>query len=75
MISWGVRSFGMTAVHVVARVTLGLVITAAPLEGVISRNIAFAAVVVIAFVWAGLDGLTDARKHPLVEDRADLVMR
>lgn len=75
MISWVVRSIGMTAVHVIARVLLGIVITAVPLQGVLSRNIAFAIVIVIALVWAGLDGVVDARQHSLVEDRADLIMR
>lgn len=75
MISWGVRSIAMTAVHVIARVVLGIIITAAPLQGVLSRNVAFAIVVVIALVWAGLDGVVDARQHPLVEDRNDLIMR
>lgn len=75
MISWGVRSIGMTAVHVIARVILGVVITAVPLQGVLSRNIAFGIVVVIALVWAGLDGVIDSRAHELVEDRSDLIMR
>lgn len=65
----------MTAVHVIARVVLGIVITAAPLQGVRMRNIALGIVVVLALVWSGLDGVIDARRHPVVEDRADLILR
>ena len=65
----------MTAAHVVARVILGMIITTAPLQGVLSRNVALVIVLVIALVWSGLDGVVDARRHPIVEDRADLMMR
>lgn len=65
----------MTAVHVIARVILGVAITEAPLQGVLSRNIALGVVLLVALVWAGLDGVIDARKHPLVEDRSDLILR
>ncbi len=65
----------MTAVHVLTRVILGMMITAAPLQGVLSRYVAFGLVLIIALVWSGLDGVVDARRHPVVEDRADLIMR
>ena len=65
----------MTAVHVVARVILGMLITSAPLQGELSRYVAFGIVLIIALVWSGLDGVVDARRHPVVEDRADLMMR
>ena len=65
----------MTMVHVVARVILGIVITEAPLQGVLSRNVAFGIVLLVALLWAGVDGIIDARKHQLVEDRTDLILR
>ena len=69
------RSTGMTAVHVIARLLLGVWVTVAPLQGSTARLTVFAAVVLIALLWAGLDGIVDARRHLLAEDRADLVMR
>lgn len=65
----------MTAAHVIARVLLGIIITAAPLQGVLTRNIFLGLVILIALVWAALDGLMDARRHPVAEDRVDLIMR
>ncbi|QDQ97467.1 B-4DMT family transporter [Tomitella fengzijianii] len=75
MFSWVLRSIVMTVVHVVARIVLGVAVTAAPLHGTVSRYTALAIVVLIALVWAGIDGVIDARRHPLVEDRTDLIMR
>lgn len=75
MSAWVIRSIGMTAAHVVLRLLLAVWVTSAPLQGTAARWTMFALVVLVALVWAGLDGIVDARRHPLVEDRADLILR
>lgn len=75
MFSWVLRSIVMTVAHVVGRIILGIAVTTAPLHGTVLRYTAVAIVVLIVLVWAGIDGVIDARRHPLVEDRSDLIMR
>ncbi|MDN5760372.1 MAG: B-4DMT family transporter [Tomitella sp.] len=75
MFSWGLRSIVMTVVHVVGRVVVGMAVTTAPLHGSAARYTGVAIVLLIALGWAGLDGVVDARRHPLVEDRVDLIGR
>src|SRR5699024_5808702 len=61
--------------HVVGRVVLGIAVTTAPLHGSVARYTAVAIVILMALGWVGLAGVVDARRHPLVEDRSDLIMR
>ncbi len=75
MTAWLLRSVGMTAVHVVLRLLLGVWVTTAPLQGTVARWTMFALVLLVALVWAAADGIADTRRNPLVEDRTDLVAR
>ncbi|MGW0176016.1 B-4DMT family transporter [Rhodococcus sp. NPDC003322] len=72
---WIVRGLGMAFVHVVTRVVLGIAITAWPLHGSLMRWLGIIVVVLAALVWAGIDGIRDARAHPAEGDEADLTMR
>jgi hypothetical protein len=74
MNSWIVRGLGMTFVHVVTRVALGVAVAAWPLHGSLMRWLGLAVVVLAALVWAGLDGIRDARAHPSEREEADLTM-
>lgn len=64
----------MTFVHVVTRVALGVAVAAWPLHGSLMRWLGLAVVVLAALVWAGLDGIRDARAHPSEREEADLTM-
>lgn len=75
MVSWLLRGVVMTAVHVVARVLLGIAVVQSPLHSTAWRTIAVAAVVFIALVWGGFDGIRDARAHPDPDDYDDLTIR
>merc|ERR1711969_478420 len=65
----------MTAVHVIARVLLGVAVVNAPLHTTVWKTIAIAAVVLVALVWGGFDGVADARANPDPDDYADLTVR
>ncbi|GAA4472708.1 hypothetical protein GCM10023094_05190 [Rhodococcus olei] len=64
----------MTFVHVMTRVVLGVAITAWPLHGSLMRWLGIVVVVLAALIWAGLDGIRDARAHPSEREEADLTM-
>lgn len=65
----------MTAVHVLARVLLGVAVVEAPLNSTVWRTVAIAAVVLIALIWGGFDGIRDARANPDPDDYGDLTVR
>ncbi|MGW6695247.1 B-4DMT family transporter [Rhodococcus sp. NPDC054953] len=71
---WIVRGLGMTFVHVITRVVLGIAITAWPLHGSLMRWLGIIVVVLAALLWAGIDGIRDARAHPSEREEADLTM-
>ncbi|WP_439032822.1 B-4DMT family transporter [Gordonia terrae] len=75
MSSWLVRGLTMTAVHVLARVLLGVAVVQAPLNSTVWRTIAIAAVVLVAILWGGYDGIRDARANPDPDDYEDLTVR
>ncbi|MFE3291418.1 B-4DMT family transporter [Rhodococcus sp. NPDC059234] len=76
MNSWLLRGLGMALVHVVTRVLLGVAVTEWPLHGSTLRWLGVAVVILAALIWAGLDGIRDARAHPGEEEQgADLTMR
>lgn len=64
----------MTFVHVATRVVLGMAITAWPLHGSLMRWLGIVVVILAALVWAGIDGIRDARSYPAEGDEADLTM-
>ncbi|MFF0813904.1 B-4DMT family transporter [Rhodococcus sp. NPDC003318] len=74
MNSWIVRGLGMTFVHVATRVMLGIAVTAWPLHGSLLRWLGILVVVVAAAIWAGIDGVRDARAHPSEREETDLTM-
>ncbi|WHU49622.1 B-4DMT family transporter [Gordonia sp. L191] len=73
--SWLLRGVVMTAVHVVARVVLGLAIIHAPLHSTVWKTIAVAVVVLVSLLWGGIDGIADARANPDPDDYEDLTVR
>lgn len=75
MVSWLIRGLPMAAVHVVARVLLGMAIVRSPLNGTVWQALAVAAVVIVPILWAGIDGILDGRAHDDPDDYADLTMR
>ncbi|GAC53265.1 hypothetical protein GOAMI_17_00930 [Gordonia amicalis NBRC 100051 = JCM 11271] len=75
MSSWLVRGLAMTAVHVLARILLGVAVVEAPLNSTVWRTVAIAAVVLVALVWGGFDGIRDARANPDPDDYGDLTVR
>ncbi|WP_020108871.1 B-4DMT family transporter [Nocardia sp. 348MFTsu5.1] len=75
MVAWLLRGLVMSAVHIGARVLLGLAIVAWPLETNYWKTIAIAGVVLVALIWGGIDGLIDGRAHPDPDDYDDLTMR
>jgi uncharacterized membrane protein len=75
MIAWLLRGLVMSAVHIGARVLLGLAIVQWPLESTYWKTIAIASVVLVALIWGGVDGLIDGRAHPDSDDYDDLTMR
>lgn len=64
----------MTFVHVVTRVVLGIAVTAWPLHGSMLRWLGILVVVLAALLWAGVDGIRDARAHPSEREENDLTM-
>lgn len=75
MVAWLLRGLVMSAVHIGARVLLGLAIVAWPLETNYWKTIAIAGVVLVALIWGGIDGLIDGRAHSDPDDYDDLTMR
>ncbi|MGZ8179752.1 B-4DMT family transporter [Williamsia sp. SKLECPSW1] len=75
MLSWLLRGLPMAAVHIVARVLLGMALVHSPLHGTLWKTIAVAVVVVIPLIWGGIDGIVDARAHDDPDDYTDLTMR
>lgn len=71
---WLLRGLGLTLVHVLVRVLLGVALVQWPLQGSMLRMVALAVVVLATIVWAGLDGIRDQRAHPQSDDGADLTM-
>ncbi|ORM24053.1 B-4DMT family transporter [Williamsia sp. 1135] len=74
MVAWLLRGLVMSAVHIGARVLLGLAIVAWPLESTMWKTVAIAAVVLVALIWGGVDGLIDGREHEDPDDYRDLTM-
>ncbi|MEH3155355.1 MAG: B-4DMT family transporter [Gordonia paraffinivorans] len=75
MLSWLIRGLPLAAVHIVARVLLGMAIVHSPLHGTWWKTIAVAAVVIIPLIWAGIEGIADGRAHDDPDDYEDLTMR
>ncbi|WP_299574554.1 B-4DMT family transporter [uncultured Williamsia sp.] len=75
MVSWLLRGLPLAAVHIVVRVLLGMAIVHSPLNGNWWKTIAVAVVVIIPLIWAGIDGIADARAHDDPDDYEDLTMR
>ncbi|MFW0794590.1 B-4DMT family transporter [Gordonia sp. CPCC 205515] len=75
MSSWLLRGLTMTIVHVIARVLLGIAVVEAPLHTTAWKTIAIAAVVLVALIWGGIDGIADARAHEDPDDYSDLTVR
>ncbi|MCH5643536.1 MULTISPECIES: B-4DMT family transporter [unclassified Gordonia (in: high G+C Gram-positive bacteria)] len=75
MTSWLPRGLVMAAVHILARVLLGVAVVQAPLHSTVWKTIAVAAVVLVALVWGGIDGIRDARANPDPDDYEDLTVR
>ncbi|KQU34632.1 MULTISPECIES: B-4DMT family transporter [unclassified Rhodococcus (in: high G+C Gram-positive bacteria)] len=74
MTGWVVRGVGMALVHVVARVLLALAVSAWPAQGSVLRMITLAAVVLVAVVWGGIDGINAHRRGDHGEGRTDFTM-
>lgn len=72
---WLLRGLVMTAVHVGVRVLLGVAIIGSPLHSTAWKTIAVAAVVLVALLWGGIDGIFDARANSDPDDYADLTVR
>ena len=75
MSSWLLRGVVMSVVHIAARIVLGAVVISAPLSSPLARWLTIAAVVLVAIVWGGVDGMADARKHADPDDYEDLTVR
>ncbi|GAB18232.1 hypothetical protein GOEFS_050_00100 [Gordonia effusa NBRC 100432] len=75
MNSWLLRGVVMSAVHIVARVILGILIVNVPLHGTLWKTLTLAVVVLIAIIAGGIDGLRDAHAHDDPDDYEDLTVR
>lgn len=75
MMGWVVRGVGMALVHFVARTALAAGVAALPGQGSVLRMITLVAVVLIAVVWGGLDGITARRAEDAAGGRPDGVDR
>lgn len=80
MTGWVVRGVGMALVHVVARVVLALAVAAAPTSGSMLQILTLIAVILVALVWGGLDGIASGRRgehddtdHTMVWLKASLI--
>lgn len=65
----------MSAVHIVARVLLGMAIVASPFDSSWWKTLALIAVIAIALLGGLVDGVADGRKHSEPEDYNDLTVR
>ncbi|CAB4882429.1 unannotated protein [freshwater metagenome] len=74
MTGWAVRGIGMALINVVARVLLGAAVSMWPLSGSALRWVAYALVVLVIAVWAGIDGIRDRRRNPDPDKGEDLTM-
>ncbi|WP_415974738.1 B-4DMT family transporter [Rhodococcus sp. 077-4] len=74
MTGWAVRGIAMGLVNVVVRLLLGAAVSMWPLSGSALRWVAYALVLLVIIVWAGIDGIRDRRKHPDPDDGEDLTM-
>lgn len=68
------RGIGMGLINVVVRLLLGAAVSMWPLSGSALRWVAYALVILVIVVWAGIDGVRDRRKHPDPDDGRDLTM-
>ena len=62
-VSWLPRGIPLTAVHIVAR-ALAIAVVEKPLSSSTWKVLAVAAVVLVALLWGGVDGIRDARANP-----------
>ena len=74
MTGWAVRGIGMALINVVARLLLGAAVSMWPLSGSALRWVAYALVVLVIAVWAGIDGIRDRRRNPDPDKGEDLTM-
>ncbi|OZD10158.1 hypothetical protein CH275_00170 [Rhodococcus sp. 06-235-1A] len=74
MTGWAVRGIGMGLFNVVVRLLLGAAVSMWPLSGSALRWVAYALVLLVIIVWAGIDGVRDRRKHPDPDNGEDLTM-
>lgn len=75
MNSWLFRGVAMSVVHIVARVLLALGVVNSPLQSTTWKGLAVAAVIFIALVWGGIDGIRDARTHGDPDYYEDLTVK
>lgn len=62
MTGWLVRGVGMALVHFGARLVLALATAASPAQGSVLRTITLIAVLLVAVVWGGIDGINAHRR-------------
>ncbi|MFI8565823.1 B-4DMT family transporter [Rhodococcus sp. NPDC078407] len=74
MTGWAVRGIGMGLINAVVRLLLGAAVSMWPLSGSALRWVAYALVILVIVVWAGIDGVRDRRAHPDPDDGQDLTM-
>ncbi|MGV8874201.1 MAG: B-4DMT family transporter [Rhodococcus sp. (in: high G+C Gram-positive bacteria)] len=74
MTGWAVRGIGMGLLNFVVRLLLGAAVSTWPLSGSALRWVAYALVLLVIIVWAGIDGVRDRRNHPDPDDGQDLTM-
>ncbi|MCJ0892732.1 B-4DMT family transporter [Rhodococcus sp. ARC_M5] len=74
MTGWAVRGISMGLFNVVVRLLLGAAVSMWPLSGSALRWVAYALVLLVIIVWAGIDGIRDRRRHPDPDDGEDLTM-
>ncbi|MFD6676836.1 B-4DMT family transporter [Rhodococcus zopfii] len=71
---WLTRGLGLTLTHVLVRVLLGAALVQWPLQGTVLRWGGLLAVVFVALLWGGIDGIHDRRANPDPDRGADLTM-
>ncbi|MBY4130503.1 B-4DMT family transporter [Rhodococcus fascians] len=74
MTGWAVRGIGMGLINAVVRLLLGAAVSMWPLSGSALRWVAYALVILVIVVWAGIDGVRDRRNNPDPDDSQDLTM-
>ncbi|MDL9937310.1 B-4DMT family transporter [Gordonia sp. ABSL1-1] len=75
MSSWLLRGAVLTAVHVLARVLVGVGVVHQPLHSTLWKTLGLAGVVLVALIWGGIDGIRDARANSDPDDYEDLTVR